>query len=59
MIADEPTSSLDEENRDNFIAVLMSLVNAHDMTLIFVSHDRALSRHFGRVQALTEFSKVA
>ena len=59
VIADEPTSSLDEENRDNFIAVLMALLNAQDMTLLFVSHDRSLARHFQRVQALTEFSRVA
>jgi len=58
LIADEPTSSLDQDNRDNFLSVLMSLVEEHDMTLLFVSHDLGLSRHFGRIQSLDEISSA-
>lgn len=58
LIADEPTSSLDQQNRDNFLSVLISLLSQHNMTLLFVSHDMALSQHFSRVQALDEFSKA-
>ena len=59
LIADEPTSSLDQHNRDNFLSVLMPLVEEQKMTLLFVSHDMALAQHFTRVQALSDFSKVA
>ena len=59
LIADEPTSSLDQENRDNFLSVLMSIIEAHNMTLIFVSHDMSLAKYFSRAQALSDFSRVA
>jgi putative ABC transport system ATP-binding protein len=48
LIADEPTSSLDSENRDNFLSLLMGLIKERDMTLIFVSHDMALAKYFTR-----------
>lgn len=56
LIADEPTSSLDQHNRDNFMSVLMSLVAEHNITLVFVSHDLSLSRYFNRVDALSDIS---
>ena len=59
LIADEPTSSLDQENRDNFMSVLMPLVTEHNMTLLFVSHDLSLAQYFPRVQALKDFSEAA
>jgi putative ABC transport system ATP-binding protein len=59
LIADEPTSSLDQENRDNFMSVLMPLVAEHNMTLLFVSHDLALAQYFPRVQALQDFNEAA
>ncbi|MEM1110269.1 MAG: ATP-binding cassette domain-containing protein [Pseudomonadota bacterium] len=59
LIADEPTSSLDQENRDNFLEMLMPLVTEHNMTLLFVSHDMSLSRHFGQVQALGDINRLA
>ncbi len=58
LIADEPTSSLDQQNRDNFLSVLMSLVAEENMTLLFVSHDLALSSHFGRVEGLGDISRT-
>jgi len=58
LIADEPTSSLDQENRDNFMSVLMPLLADHKMTLIFVSHDLSLAQYFPRVQALDEISEA-
>ncbi|MEM8767018.1 MAG: ABC transporter ATP-binding protein [Pseudomonadota bacterium] len=56
LIADEPTSSLDQENRDNFMAVLMSLADADNTTLVCVSHDMSLSQHFNRIDAMDEIS---
>jgi len=52
LIADEPTSSLDEENRNQFMSVLLDLINEEETTLLFVSHDLSLRQHFNRVEAL-------
>ncbi len=54
LIADEPTSSLDQVNRDNFMAVLLSMAEQSGITLLFVSHDMSLSGFFKRVDAMTE-----
>ena len=59
LIADEPTSSLDQNNREAFLSVLMSIVNEHDMTLLFVSHDMSLAERFDQVQALSDISRAA
>ncbi len=56
LIADEPTSSLDQGNRDNFMSVLLDYVDRRDITLIFVSHDRALAHYFSRVDRLTDIN---
>ena len=56
LIADEPTSSLDQHNRDNFMSVLMSLVEENNITLVFVSHDMSLSHYFERIDALSDIS---
>ena len=58
LIADEPTSSLDQQNRENFMSMLMQLVESKEMTLLFVSHDMSLTQYFTRVQALNDFSKT-
>ena len=57
LIADEPTSSLDQDNRDNFMSVLMPLVEESNTTLVFVSHDMSLSQYFKRVDALSKISQ--
>ncbi len=56
LIADEPTSSLDQHNRDNFMAILMSLIDEHNITLVFVSHDMSLSQHFARTDAMSDIN---
>lgn len=58
LIADEPSSSLDQDNRDTFMGLLMSLVKAHRITLLFVSHDLSLAHHFGRVEALSDINRA-
>lgn len=58
LIADEPTSSLDQENRDNFMQVLMERVGRDRITLIFVSHDRTLEHHFKRVERLSDINRA-
>lgn len=56
LIADEPTSSLDKDNSDNFMALLKTMASKHKTTLIFVSHDLSLAQHFNRVEALNEIN---
>ena len=56
LIADEPTSSLDQHNRDNFMSELMTMAKQHNTTLIFVSHDLSLAKHFNRIDALAEIN---
>ena len=46
ILADEPTSALDTEHRDRFLGRLLSQVERHNGTLIFVSHDEGLADRF-------------
>lgn len=59
LIADEPTSSLDKQNCDAFMAQLMESVAAHNTTLLFVSHDLSLSSYFTQTVALEEINHIA
>lgn len=52
LIADEPTSALDADNRDRFLELLFQEAEAQGCTLVFVSHDPQLARHFGRTLEL-------
>jgi len=58
IIADEPTSSLDQASRDSFISLLLSLCKQHASTLLFVSHDMSLCEHFTSSIALTDINSV-
>ena len=57
LIADEPTSALDAENRDRFLELLFSVAERQGSTLLFVSHDPQLARHFDRAIELTGAEK--
>ncbi|WP_372986870.1 ABC transporter ATP-binding protein [Marinobacter sp.] len=46
ILADEPTSALDADNRDRFLDLLLGLAKERGTSVVFVSHDRSLSRHF-------------
>ena len=58
LIADEPTSSLDQSNRDAFMQLLMPMVTENQMTLLFVSHDQSLSNYFTNIQSLNDFNQI-
>jgi len=58
LIADEPTSSLDQDNRDAFMALLISIVEDNGITLLFVSHDMSLSHYFTRVESLNDINQI-
>ena len=58
LIADEPTSSLDRENSEAFMRLLMPIVAENRMTLLFVSHDQSLTTYFTKVESLNDFNRV-
>jgi len=59
LIADEPTSALDSDNRDRFIELLDAQRKRFDCSLLFVSHDLSLAKHFDRSIDLMTLNKVA
>jgi putative ABC transport system ATP-binding protein len=46
VVADEPTSALDSDHRDQFIELILEQCRAQSSTLLFVSHDTSLEKHF-------------
>jgi putative ABC transport system ATP-binding protein len=59
IVADEPTSSLDHDARENFLRLLMNECSAQGTTLLFVSHDTSLGGLFDRVDSLAELNDAA
>ncbi len=59
IIADEPTSSLDDDVTDKFIELLLRECNEKQTTVIFVSHDKRLAKHFDREIELKTFNKAS
>ena len=49
LLADEPTGNLDEDTRDEIIALLDSLWRERGLTLILVTHDSAVARRAQRI----------
>lgn len=56
LIVDEPTSALDSDTRDAFMKILLEICQIQGNTLIFVSHDTALTPHFHHVVNLAEIN---
>lgn len=46
LLADEPTSSLDDENAEQVIALLKQLSAIVSSTLVIVTHDERVKKHF-------------
>lgn len=59
VIADEPTSSLDADRRQQFLDLLFMCCANAGSTLVFVSHDRQLARRFDRELALPGINRAA
>ncbi|MEL6686459.1 MAG: ABC transporter ATP-binding protein [Pseudomonadota bacterium] len=57
IIADEPTSALDHDNRDRFIELLNQQRKQFGSSLLFVSHDTTLAKHFDRSLNLSELNE--
>jgi putative ABC transport system ATP-binding protein len=59
VICDEPTSSLDTDRRDAFLALLAQSVERANATLLFVSHDAALGARFDVQLSLPTLNRAA
>jgi putative ABC transport system ATP-binding protein len=55
VIADEPTSSLDEKNAREFMRLLLQQQKEKGLALLFVSHDRRLEEHFEQILSVEDF----
>jgi putative ABC transport system ATP-binding protein len=53
LLADEPTGNLDEDTRDEIIALMEKLWRERGLTLILVSHDGAVTRRAQRVAVMS------
>jgi len=58
LIADEPTSSLDETAQSSFLDLMFDQVRAQGSTLLMVSHDPRLADRFDRVVRMPDIVTV-
>lgn len=56
LLADEPTSALDVDNRNAFLQELLTICSQEQTTLLFVSHDPTLARHFDQDLMLSDLN---
>ena len=59
VICDEPTSSLDTDRRDAFLALLATSIERAGATLLFVSHDASLGARFDTQLSLPQLNRAA
>jgi putative ABC transport system ATP-binding protein len=54
LLADEPTGNLDEDTREDIMALLEKLWREHGLTMVLVTHETAIAR---RALRLGDMSK--
>jgi putative ABC transport system ATP-binding protein len=54
LLADEPTGNLDEDTRDDIIALLEKLWRERGLTLVLVTHDSGIARRAQRVGVMSK-----
>jgi putative ABC transport system ATP-binding protein len=52
LLADEPTGNLDEQTRDEIVALLETLWRDRGLTMVLVTHDSAVARRAGRIAVI-------
>jgi putative ABC transport system ATP-binding protein len=58
VIADEPTSSLDADQRESFLELLFDECSKSGATLVFVSHDASLASLFHKVVDIRQINRA-
>ncbi len=58
LVADEPTSSLDETSQAQFLDLMFGQVHAQHATLLMVSHDPRLADRFDRVVQIPDIAII-
>jgi putative ABC transport system ATP-binding protein len=53
VLADEPTGNLDQDTRDDIIALLERLWRDRGLTVVLVTHDTAIARRAQRIAVMT------
>jgi len=59
VLADEATGNLDPRNKAHILELLFRSVEAHDATLLAVTHDHELLSHFDRIVDFNDFRSAA
>ena len=59
LLADEPTGNLDEETRDEIIALLEKVWREHQMTMVVVTHDKGVAAQAQRSGQMRDGTYVA
>jgi len=54
VLADEPTGNLDEDTRDDIIALLEQLWRGRGLTLVLVTHETSIARRAQRTAVMTD-----
>jgi putative ABC transport system ATP-binding protein len=54
VLADEPTGNLDQDTRDDIIALLERLWRERGLTLVLVTHDTAVARRAQRTGVMNK-----
>lgn len=52
LLADEPTASLDDNNTDRVLQLLMETANTYQSTLLIATHDKRIKDHFSHTYNL-------
>ncbi|MDP1930162.1 MAG: ATP-binding cassette domain-containing protein, partial [Gammaproteobacteria bacterium] len=59
IVADEPSSALDSDARDDFLSLLLECAASFNSTVVFVSHDKSMQPHFDTSVELSRISHGA
>lgn len=54
IIGDEPTASLDEETRNTVLSLLLETASTRNISLLLVTHDKAVARQVSRTVTLVD-----
>jgi putative ABC transport system ATP-binding protein len=54
LLADEPTGNLDEDTREDIIALLEKLWREHGLTMVLVTHETAIARRARRLAVMSK-----